>query len=171
MIKKSFLYALCFLLLFFMEAIIRPVTVFGVSPQYVLCGVAAIGIWEKEKFGAIFGLLFGLLCDFASGSAFGSQAIVYMITGIIAGVLVEVTLSKGLLSTLLIAEASIIIFGGLRSILYIILNEAEPMSVLIYILLPKILLSLPFAIIIYFMIKFIYWYTSPDRERKRKRQW
>ncbi len=171
MIKKSFLYSLCFLLLFFVEAVLRPVTVFGVSPQYVLCGIAAIGIWEKERFGAIFGLIFGLLCDFASGSAFGSQALVFMITGIVAGLLAEVTLSKGLVSTLLIAEASIIIFGGLRGFFYIILNDADLISVLLYIMLPKILLSIPFAILIYFMIKFIYWYTSPDRERKRKRQW
>lgn len=171
MVKKSILYSLCFILLFFVEAIIRPVTFFGVAPHYVLCGVAAIGILEKERFGAIFGLIFGLLCDFASGSLFGSQAIAFMVTGIVAGVLVEVTLSKGLLSTLLITEASVIIFGGLRALFYIVLNESEPISVLMYILMPKILLTLPFAILIYFMMKFIHWFTSPDRERKRKRQW
>ncbi len=171
MVKKISLYSLCFLLLFFVEAILRPVTVFGVGPHYVLCGVAAIGIYEKERFGAVFGLIFGLLCDFAGGSVFGSQAITFMITGIIAGVLVEVTLSQGLLSTLLITESSVIIFSGIRALLYIVINEVEPMSVLIYILLPKILLTLPFAILIYFIIKFIHDYTAIGRERKRKRQW
>lgn len=171
MVKKSFLYSLFFIFLFFVEAILRPVTLFGVAPQYVLCGVAAMGIFEKERFGAVFGLIFGLLCDFASGSIFGSQAIAFMITGIVAGALVEVTLSKGLLSTLLITESSVIIFGGLRALFYIVLNEAEPISVLMYVLFPKIILTLPFAILIYFMMKFIHWFISPDRERKRKRQW
>ena len=130
-----------------------------------------MGILEKERFGAIFGLIFGLLCDFTGGSIFGSQAIVFMITGFIAGTLTEITLSKNFLSTMIITESSIIIFGGLKAVFYIILNEASPISVLIYVLLPKIIMTLPFSILVYFMMKFFQRISDPNRERKRKRHW
>ncbi len=171
MAKKITLYSLGFILLFFVEAVFRPITLYGVAPMYVLCGVSAMGILEKERFGAIFGLIFGLLCDFTGGSIFGSQAIVFMITGFIAGTLTEITLSKNFLSTMIITESSIIIFGGLKAVFYIILNEASPISVLIYVLLPKIIMTLPFSILVYFMMKFFQRISDPNRERKRKRQW
>lgn len=171
MTKKIFLYSLGFLLLFFIEAVFRPISVFGVSPMYVLCGVSAMGILEKEKFGAIFGLIFGLLCDFTGGSLFGSQALVFMITGFIAGTLSEITLSKSFFSTLVITASSIIVFGGLKSLFYIVLNEEEPLSVLLYIMLPKFLLTLPFSVLIYFMLKFLQKSSAPNRERKRRKKW
>ena len=171
MAKKATLYSLGFLFLFLVEAVFRPITLYGVSPMYVLCGVAAMGILEKEKFGAIFGLIFGLLCDFAGGSIFGSQALAFMITGFIAGTLTEITLSKSFISTLIITESSIVIFGGLKAIFYIILNDANPLSVVLYIMLPKFVLTLPFSILIYFMLKFLQNISAPNRERKRKRQW
>ncbi len=171
MTKKIFLYSLGFLLLFFIEAVFRPISVFGVSPMYVLCGVSAMGILEKEKFGAIFGLIFGLLCDFTGGSLFGSQALVFMITGFIAGTLSEITLSKSFFSTLVITASSIIVFGGLKSLFYIVLNEEEPLSVLLYIMLPKFLLTLPFSVLIYFMLKFLQKISAPNRERKRRKKW
>lgn len=171
MTKKIFLYSLGFLLLFFIEAVFRPISVFGVSPMYVLCGVSAMGILEKEKFGAIFGLIFGLLCDFAGGSLFGSQALVFMITGFIAGTLSEITLSKSFFSTLVITASSIIVFGGLKSLFYIVLNEEEPLSVLLYIMLPKFLLTLPFSVLIYFMLKFLQKISAPNRERKKRKKW
>ncbi|MBQ7014874.1 MAG: rod shape-determining protein MreD [Clostridia bacterium] len=171
MTKKIFLYSLGFLLLFFIEAVFRPISVFGVSPMYVLCGVSAMGILEKEKFGAIFGLIFGLLCDFTGGSLFGSQALVFMITGFIAGTLSEITLSKSFFSTLVITASSIIVFGGLKSLFYIVLNEEEPLSVLLYIMLPKFLLTLPFSVLIYFMLKFLQKISAPNRERKKRKKW
>ncbi|MBQ2881634.1 MAG: rod shape-determining protein MreD [Clostridia bacterium] len=171
MAKKIILYSLGFILLFLIEAVFRPINLYGVAPMYVLCGVSAMGILEKEKFGAIFGLIFGLLCDFTSGSIFGSQALVFMITGFIAGTLTEITLSKSFISTLIITEASVLVFGGLKSLFYIILNEETPLSVLIYVLLPKLILTLPFSILVYFMLKFFQKISEPNRERKRKRQW
>jgi len=171
MARKTILYSLGFILLFLIEAVFRPITLYGVAPMYVLCGVSAIGILEKEKFGAIFGLIFGLLCDFTGGSIFGSQALVFMITGFIAGTLTEITLSKSFISTLIITESSVLVFGGLKAFFYIILNEAAPLSVLIYILLPKLLLTLPFSILVYFMMKFLQKLSEPNRERKRKKQW
>ena len=171
MAKKIILYSLGLVLIFLIEAVIRPITVFGVAPMYVLCGISAIGILEKEKFGAIFGLIFGLFCDFTGGALFGSQALTFMITGLVAGLLTEVTLSKSFLSTLVITESSVIVFGGLKALFYTVLNEEELLSVILYILLPKILLTLPFSILIYFMMKLIQNISEPNRERKRKRQW
>ena len=87
MAKKIILYSLGLVLIFLIEAVIRPITVFGVAPMYVLCGISAIGILEKEKLAAIFGLIFGLFCDFTGGALFGSQALTFMITGLVAGLL------------------------------------------------------------------------------------
>ena len=171
MVKKSILYTLGFIFLFFIEAVIRPITVFGVSPMYVLCVVSAIGILERERFGAVFGLIFGLLCDFVGGSLFGSQALTFMITGIVAGILVETTLSKNFISALIVSEASIIVFNCLKALVYIVLNDANIADVATYILLPKILLTLPFTIIIFFMMRFIQYLSSRDRERIRRKSW
>lgn len=171
MVKKSILYTLGFIFLFFAEAIIHPITLFGVSPMYVLCGVAAVGILEKERFGAIFGLIFGLFCDFASGSLFGVNALCFMITGIVAGLLAETTLAKNFISALIVSESSVIVFNCIQAVIYTALNDTKITEVATYILLPKILLTLPFTIIIFFMMKLINYLSSRDRERTRRRSW
>lgn len=154
--KKIIIYTFCFILLLFTESVVRPLTAFGVSPMYVLCGVAAIGILEKEKYGAIFGLVFGLFCDFAEGSLFGSQALSFMITGFVAGILAENVLSVGMLSTAVIAEGSVFLFGTLNTLIYVMLEDGTAFAdVLLYILLPKLLLTFPFAFFIYFPMKLV----------------
>ena len=169
MVKKSFLYTLCFLLLFLIEAVFRPITVFGVSPLYVLCGTVAVGILENEKFGGIFGLIFGLFCDFAGGSVFGSQAICFMFVGFLAGAISDAVLSKGLARTVIFTEGAIIFFYLLKALFAIILDESDFIQILLYILLPKVLLTLPFSILIYYFIRLIRHFS--DRNRERKRLW
>lgn len=169
MVKKKFLYSVFFILLFFVEAIIRPITVFGISPMYVLCGIVAVGILEGEKTAVVFGLIFGLMCDFVGCSIFGLHAINFMITGIVSGLIVKSTLSRNPISAVIISECSIIFFGTIHALFYTLFNEVPISEVVYYILLPKMLLTLPFTCIIYYTMKFIK--RISETERKRKKIW
>jgi len=74
----------------------------GITPQYAVCAVIAIAMFESEKTGAVFGLVFGLLSDFSAGGIFGTNALVFMICGYLVGCLVSEFVTVNSLSCCLI---------------------------------------------------------------------
>lgn len=149
------LYSVFFLLLYTVQYVFTPLHLNGVSPEYLLCAVVALGLFENQTFGAIYGIVFGLFADFGGGGVFGTRAVLFMIIGYCVGYFAENRISSNLISCLAISLGTVFLTDTLYAILQRILFSAPFFETILRITLPKIFLTALMCCIIYFVIKFI----------------
>lgn len=149
MFRRITVWSLCFIFLWSLQFIFNPVTVFGVGPEYVLCGVAALAMVENGKFAAIYGLVFGLMCDFCGSFFFGEKAVLFMFAGWVIGNLCLKDVRINFVSALLFTAVPLTM-GEMFSFICYAFREKIDFSFLLYIYLPKLALTVPVALLVWF---------------------
>ena len=153
--NRIFLYSLIFIALYSVQYIFAPLTLNGVGPEYILCGVVSISMFERQKFGAIYGLVFGLLSDFSSGGLFGINALIYMILGYTVGYLVSYLLSVNVFTCFLMSTVTLIVRDFITVVLTDFVHDGNIGQALLKVCLPKLILTMPLTVLTYFVFKLI----------------
>ncbi|PWM46005.1 MAG: rod shape-determining protein MreD [Clostridiales bacterium] len=150
------LYSIVFFILYVFTYICPFFTVNGVGPQLLFCGVLALCMFEKERFGAIYAIIFGLFADFASGTLFGLNTVFFILLVFACSLLFTKLLTINMLSYYICASILLV----LTDMLYFLLNimfsgVSEFGTLLVRITVPKLFITLPFMFLIYLIIKAI----------------
>lgn len=167
--NKIIIYSLIFFILYLFEVTIIPVKINNYTPEYIFIAVILIAMFEKEKFGAIYGLVAGLFCDFADGGLFGFKAVIYIILGYCIGFLLTKIMSLNILTSYLLFIFSFLLFQLLNFSIHLMFNEAETIeNAFKYLILPKMLISLPFVAVFYALFRLVYKkFYNYDKEEKQ----
>lgn len=151
--RRIIIYTLLFAVFYLLQTALNPITVFGVSPEYILACTVVLAMTEKEKFGSIYGLVFGLLCDFSSSGLFGTRALLFMAVGYVVGFLATSFMSVSLIGALFLGSMSAVIIETLLCTAYSFFMSLPLVPLLLYTALPKLLLTLPVIIIVYIVFR------------------
>ncbi|MGN0989761.1 MAG: rod shape-determining protein MreD [Eubacteriales bacterium] len=155
--RRIFAWSVTMLVLWLLQTVFCPVTVFGVGPEYVLCGVVMLGVTEDEKFASVYGFIFGLLTDLALTGGFGSKALFFALTGYLVGRLCSEDFSRSIMSAALFTAVPFVageFISFLANSRYVSVADA-----LLYIFLPKTLLTVPVTVAAYFIFRGIKKFT------------
>ncbi|MBO4392033.1 MAG: rod shape-determining protein MreD [Clostridia bacterium] len=159
-------YSLVFIVFLFFDAVFVPVRIFGVGPCILLSATVCLGIFEKERFGAIYGLVFGLFLDFATSAVFGVNALAFMIIGFVAGVFAQSRLSVSFFGALLLTAVSAAVYTISVSLLYSFFESQALADVLLYATLPRFALTVPAVIVTYPLTKLLSKLFARREERR-----
>jgi rod shape-determining protein MreD len=128
-------------------------------------------MFEKERYGAIYGLIAGLFCDFANGGLFGLKAVFFMLLGYCIGFLLTKMMSLNMFTSFLLYIFSFLIFQLLNFSIHLMYNDTEIIeNAFIYVIIPKLLISLPLVAILYALFKHVY-IKFYDNEKEEKQLW
>ncbi len=113
-------------------------TLIGVTPQFTLAAVCAIGFVANERYGAVFGLLGGVLVYSLGQSGFSLSIVLYVICGYFCGAMTEYFLTKNLLSFMVYGALSGVAEAAFTLINCILYSESfSPGAVFQKIILPE----------------------------------
>ena len=156
LIHKWLVYALAMLPVWLLDAYILPrFPVWGVSPMLLPSAVAVVAVLEGSFAGTGFGLGVGLLWELAYPGGFGGLVIGMAAIGRISGSLAQFVLSQSLAGGLFCSALSLLLLDGLR-MLRALFTDFAPMSALLQVAVPEILLSLLWALPIWFLFQAVY---------------
>ncbi len=126
------------------------------SPNLLIILVVVLGFINGERLGLIIGLISGLLLDFVSGGYVGLYALVFMFIGYFSGKLKRIYVEDNLTIIIMLLFISDIIFNIIIYIFtylprqrYLFLNYS------IYVILPEIILTIIFGILLYKPLKIL----------------
>ncbi len=148
-------YSLVFIVFLFFDTVFVPFKIAGVSTCFLLSATVCLGIFEKERFGAIFGLISGFFLDFAAAAVFGVNALAFMIIGFISGVFAQSRLSVSFFGALLLTGISAAAYAVLPAIFYSFFESQPVADVLLYSALPRFALSVPPLVVTFPLIKLL----------------
>ncbi|MDF2686246.1 MAG: rod shape-determining protein MreD [Clostridia bacterium] len=169
--NKIFVYSLIFFILYLIEVTIVPIKINNLTPEYIYIAVVLIAMFEKERYGAIYGLIAGLFCDFANGGLFGLKAVFFMLLGYCIGFLLTKMMSLNMFTSFLLYIFSFLIFQLLNFSIHLMYNDTEIIeNAFIYVIIPKLLISLPLVAILYALFKHVY-IKFYDNEKEEKQLW
>ena len=136
----------------------------GAMPLPMPLLAAAAGLGGGGLWGGLYGLAAGIVCDSAMEG--GSMLFTVMLTvlGFFAGFLGEFVLARGFPSFLLLGLASLVLCTGLQ-MLFFHMQIAAPWSELLLAGARQLILTLPFLIPAYWIIR---WALRPTRIAKKK---
>ena len=159
-------YTLVFIVFLFFDTAFVPLKIVGVGTCFLLSATVCLGIFEKERFGALFGLFSGLFLDFATAAVFGLNAIAFMVIGFISGVFAQSRLSVSFFGALLLTGVSAALYAVLPAILYSFFESQPVTDVLLYSALPKFALSVPPVVITFPLIRLLNRFFVRREERR-----
>ncbi len=156
MIHKWLIYGLGLIPVWLLDAYILPrYPVMGVAPSLLPVAVAAVAVLEGTFAGTGFGLAVGLLWELAYPGGFGGLVLGMALAGMLAGGVAQYLLRQSLLSCLLCSGVILSVLDGLRVLTGLFINAA-PLSVLLRIAVPEILLSLIWVLPVWFLFHAIF---------------
>ncbi len=132
---------------------------FGAVPDLVLPAVVAIGIYDRERMGAIAGLVGGYLADALGGVGLSLSPLVYMLCGCIFALLAYSVLRRDFVSWLIGAAVSLAVSGAFSVICaYASVTNAhfDAGDVFSRLLVPQFFSSLICGVVVYFLTKAIW---------------
>ena len=150
------LYSLVLFVLYLFTYICPFFTVNGVGPQLLFCGILAVSIFEKERFGAAYAIIFGLIADFASGTLFGLNTVIFILLVFACSLLFTKLLTINVLTFYISASVLLVI----TDLVYFLMDAmfsgtSDFWTLVLRIAVPKLFITLPFMFLIYLIIKAI----------------
>ncbi|MEE0970012.1 MAG: hypothetical protein U0M06_11635 [Clostridia bacterium] len=166
--KKSAVWGVWLFLLALLQtsffSVIRP---FGAVPELVLPAVIAIGIYDKERTGAIAGIVGGYMIDAVGGVGLSLSPPIYMLCGAVSALLVYSVLNRGWFSWFIMTVPSLILSFAV-SLISVYLTVPNPNfefgPLVTGVLLPFMLSSLSVGIVVYLLTKLIWAKYFDNRE-------
>lgn len=167
--NKIFVYSLIFFILYIIEVTIVPFKVNNCSPEYVFIAVILVAMFEKERYGAIYGLVIGLFYDFSDGGLFGLKAIFFMVLGYCIGFLLTKMMVLNIFTAYLLFIFNFLLFQLFYFNIHLMLNEKESIeNAFIYLIIPKLTISLPFVAILYAVFKLLSVKLFKNKDEKKR---
>jgi rod shape-determining protein MreD len=151
-VLKWAVYALCILLLsvFQLQAAFYP-RIMDVTPLFLVPSVVAIAMFEGETAGGVFGIAAGLVWDCGTGQVFGFNAFFLMCIGIAMGLLVKFLVSNKAVSAFLFTAVFTLTHELVTWFFFYYMKGSRDISfALLNVILPTVLLTLIFALPLYF---------------------
>ena len=129
--------------------LLQHIRLWGVMPFLppALCALAAA--FEPGVQGSAFALAFGFVCDLAIGGAFPCfYTVAFLLTAVVAALISTKVLNAGFFSAFAVSASAYVLCGLLRALLLLGRGAASAGDLLLYGG-EELLLSLPFAILLY----------------------
>ena len=152
--KRIIRYTIIFIIFYLLQTAIRPFTVYGTGPEYILTCTVILAMFEKERFGALYGLISGLFCDFSSSGLFGTRAIFFMTIDYLIGIAATNFVSVSMIGAIFLTAAATAFFEAVLCVFYAFFMSESLLPLILYTALPKFLLTLIIIIPVYFIFKF-----------------
>lgn len=144
-----------FLLLGLAEHCVGPFW-WGCNPPYLLCAIVICAMFCGEKSAALFGLFAGLFADSMASGIFGFRAVTYLIFGYIIAFLVEKIISRNVFSAIFTGILSVALYEILLWGVESLDHQVEFLTVAQYILLPRLVMSLPVLFLLYLVFTLLF---------------
>ena len=125
----------------------------------VAAGLCGGGLW-----GGCCGLFAGILCDNSLGDSSLLFTVLLTVLGFFSGFLGEFVMARGFPSFLVLGLASLVLCTGLQAVLFAMLIPS-PWELLLHTGLKQLLITLPFLIPVYLLVR---WAMRPTRAARRK---
>ena len=144
-------YGLLILLVTLLQAtkgLIPPV--FGVRPLLVVPLTVCIAMFTGPVGGAAAGIACGILWDLYAARLLGFNALLLLVTGCLCGLLITLLMRNNLLTALLLSAAALLFVGLMNWLCYtLLLQEPEPVFILLRWILPSLGYTLVLAPLLY----------------------
>ena len=161
-VRKAVLYLICIIAALWLQTMVLsrggPL---GVKAFYIPALVAAVGMFEGGVWGAMLGLVAGIGCDLSYSDSTVLFMVLFAAIGFFSGLLTEFFINRRFVAWLLLSVLALVLTAFCQIVpLWIFRGTA--LGVLARTALLQCLWSLPFAVLSYFVVKFI-----AGRERDR----
>lgn len=152
-VRKALLYLLGIILALWLQTMVfSRLTLFGTKPMFIPALVVAIGMFEGGAWGGLLGLAAGIYCDICYSDSTVLFLVLFAALGFLSGLLTEFFINRRFLSYLVLAVLALLLTAFCQiAPLWIFKGVAlRPLAVTALL---QSALSLPFAVVIYFVIK------------------
>lgn len=152
-VRKALLYLLGIILSLWLQTMVfSRLTLFGVKPMFIPALVVAIGMFEGGAWGGLLGLAAGIYCDICYSDSTVLFLVLLAALGFLSGLLTEFFINRRFGSYLILAALALLLAAFCQiAPLWIFKGVAlRPLAVTALL---QSVLSLPFAIVIYFIVK------------------
>lgn len=161
-VRKALLYLLCILAALWLQTMIfSRAFLFGVKPMYIPALAVAIGFFEGGVWGGMLGLAAGAYCDMCYSDSTVLFLVLFTALGFLSGLLTEFFINRSFVSYLILSALALLLTAFCQITPLWIFQGAALRPLAITALLQSAL-SLPFAVVIYFIVRAI-----AGRERDR----
>lgn len=152
-VRKALLYLLCIVVaLWFQTMIFSRAMLFGVKVMYAPALAVAIGMFEGGVWGGMLGLAAGAYCDMCYSDSTVLFLVLFSALGFLSGLLTEFFINRRFVSYLILSALALVLTAFCQITPLWIFQGAALRPLAVTALLQSAL-SLPFAIVIYFIIK------------------
>ena len=152
-VRKALLYLLCIILALWLQTMIfSRLTLFGVKPMFIPALAVAIGMFEGGLWGGMLGLAAGIYCDICYSDSTVLFLVLLAALGFLSGLLTEFFINRRFVSYLILAALALLL-AAFCQIAPLWIFKGVPLRPLAVTALLQSALSLPFAVLIYFIIK------------------
>ena len=158
-VRKALLYLLGIILALWLQTMIfSRLTLLGVKPMFIPALAVAIGMFEGGAWGGMLGLAAGIYCDICYSDSTVLFLVLFAALGFLSGLLTEFFINRRFVSYLILAALALLL-SAFCQIAPLWIFKGLPLRPLAVTALLQSALSLPFAVLIYFIIKAIAGHT------------
>lgn len=137
---------------FLQDTLFSSVKVFNVKPFLIPAAVCAVGLYEGANTGAFFGFFIGLIADRIMGSGI-LLSLIMPLEGFFSGVLSRWFINKSFPAYMALATVMNLICGAFQGITTMFLHAQYYLLLILMKIILQALVSLPFAVIFFYMSK------------------
>lgn len=153
---KWFWYAMAALPVWLLEDLVfSHFSILGVSPLLLPLTVMAVAVLEGPRAGAGFGLFIGLWWAGVLPGSHSALLFFSAFTGLISGLIAQYHLKQSCLGCLFCSVLSLGLFEAVH-VLPLLIRGAAPLTALLAIALPELLVSLLFVAPVYLLYRLVY---------------
>jgi len=121
---KIIIYALLTATIVILQTSLMPrLSVFGVIPDLLVGAVAAVGVYQGKKTGAVFGLISGLTVEALGGYGLSVLPVLYTFIGLICGIVGDNARPESYFAAYLITLPAVCLSRSLVTILHILIKN------------------------------------------------